>query len=60
MAKTDWKALVVGIAVLFIAQYLVSRFVIQEFISWGIGVVAMILTYNYIKYGKFGRFDTVR
>ena len=50
----------VGIAVLFITQYIVSRFVIQEFISWGIGVVAMILTYNYMKYGKFGRFDTVR
>jgi hypothetical protein len=60
MAKIDWKALVVGIAVLVITQYIVSRFVIQEFISWGIGVVAMILTYNYIKYGKFGRFDTVR
>ena len=60
MAKIDWKALVVGIVVLFITQYIVSRFVIQEFISWGIGVVAMIVTYNYTKYGKFGRFDTVR
>ena len=60
MAKIDWKALMVGIAVLFITQFIVSRFIIQEFISWGIGVVAMILTYNYIKYGKFGRFDSVR
>jgi FtsH-binding integral membrane protein len=60
MAKIDWKALVVGIVVLFITQFIVSRFIFQEFISWGIGVIAMIVTYNYIKYGKFGRFDTVR
>jgi hypothetical protein len=60
MSKIDGKALVVGIVVLFITQFIISRFVLQEFISWGIGVVAMILTYNYIKYGKFGRFDSVR
>jgi hypothetical protein len=33
MTKIDWKALVIGIAVLFITQFIVSRFVIQEFIS---------------------------
>ena len=60
MQKIHLKALMLGILVMFITQYLVSRFVIQESISWGIGVVAMILVYNYVKYGRFGRFDNVR
>ena len=60
MAKIDWKALGIGIAVLVITQFIVSRFVVQEVSSWSLGVVAMPVTYNYLKYGKFGRFDSVR
>ena len=60
MQIIDWKALMAGLIGLFITQYIAGRFVMNENISWGIGVVAMILIYNYIKYGRFGRFDRVR
>jgi 4-hydroxybenzoate polyprenyltransferase len=60
MKRISGKGLVAGIIVLFVTQYIASLFIDREPITWGIGVIAMVVVYNYIKYGRFGRYDTVR